>query len=76
MDDIPFPSFGVPDTRIVPGQCVRTVGVYVFQCPCCRKLFRADDRYEPVCTGPSEMRDDHAPEVMRLLRVEARRIFV
>lgn len=43
---------------------------YVFQCPTCSKFYRTDEPGEPVCSGPSEMRDDHPHEVMRLFKVE------
>lgn len=42
---------------------------YTFSCPLCAKQFTHDEPGEPCCTGPSEMRDDHPMEVMRLLRV-------
>jgi hypothetical protein len=38
---------------------------YIFRCPVCSKLFKMDEPGEPVCTGPSEMRDDHPHTVMR-----------
>lgn len=44
--------------------------VYTFRCPECRKFFRAEEPGEPCCTGPSEMRDDHPMEVMRLVSVD------
>lgn len=43
---------------------------YVFRCPVCAKTFRTDEPGEPVCSGPSEMRDDHMHEVMRLVKLE------
>ena len=43
--------------------------VYTFHCPICRKRFTSDEPGEPCCTGPSEMRDDHPMEVMRLFEV-------
>jgi hypothetical protein len=55
---------------LIPGQQLITRGVYVYVCPVCRKTFRYDDRYEPICTGPSEMRDEHPPVVMRLKGVQ------
>jgi len=70
------PTFPVPLTTIIPGTQLIAKGVYVFQCPLCKKTFRGDDPYEPICTGPSENRDDHAPEVMRLLRREPRKVIV
>lgn len=42
---------------------------YTFVCPMCSKRFTSDQPGEPCCTGPSEMRDDHPMETMRLLRV-------
>jgi hypothetical protein len=62
-------------TRVVPGSHLVTRGVYIYECPACRKLFRFDDPYEPVCTGPSENRDDHSPTVMKLLRKEPALLF-
>lgn len=41
--------------------------IYVFGCPVCRKTFRNDQPGEPMCTGPSEMRHDHEPVLMRLI---------
>lgn len=43
---------------------------YVFGCPVCHKTHRSDEPGEPCCTGPSEMRDDHQMQVMRLLKVD------
>lgn len=43
---------------------------YTFGCPVCSKRFVYDEPGEPCCTGPSEMRDDHPLEVMRLISVE------
>ena len=40
--------------------------VYTFACPTCRKHFKSDEPGEPMCTGPSETRDDH-PAVTMLL---------
>lgn len=42
---------------------------YLFRCPVCRKIFKADEPGEPCCTGPSEMRDDHELTVMLLVSV-------
>jgi hypothetical protein len=71
-----FPVFPVPPPLVLPGSALITKGVYIFQCPLCMRTFRHDDLYEPICTGPSENRDDHAPEVMRFLRREARKVQV
>lgn len=76
MNELPAPLFQVPPTTIIPGTKLVIVGVFVFKCPLCKKLFRHDDPYAPLCTGPSEMRDEHAPEVMRLFRRESKKIFV
>lgn len=38
-----------------------------FVCPICGRIERNDQRMEPMCTGPS-WTDDHAPEVMVLVR--------
>jgi len=65
-----------PPTILIPGTHLISRGVYIFQCPACRKTFRHDDPYAPICTGPSENRDDHAPEVMRLMRTEPRKVSV
>lgn len=43
---------------------------YTFQCPVCFKTFTNDEPGEPCCTGPSESRDDHWMEIMRLIKVE------
>jgi hypothetical protein len=60
-------------TRVLPGQQLITRGVYVYECPLCRNRFRFDDPYEPICTGPSANRDDHAPEVMRPVRLDQKK---
>lgn len=54
-------------TRVIPGENLVMRGVYVYECPLCRKRFRYDDPYEPACSGPSESRDEHPLEVMRLV---------
>lgn len=46
------------------GEMVITRGRFVFRCPVCHKRFTYNDRYEPMCTGPSETRDEHEPTVM------------
>jgi hypothetical protein len=43
-------------------------GRYAFRCPVCRKTFVYDSPDEPLCTGPSESRDDHEPALM--VRIE------
>lgn len=42
---------------------------YTFRCPICEKRFTYDQPGEPCCTGPSEMRDDHPMETMRLVSI-------
>ena len=76
MSALPAPLFPPPPALVVPGTRLVTVGVYLFRCPLCRKDFRYDDPYEPLCTGPSETRDEHAPEVMRFVRRETRQVLV
>ena len=49
---------------------LRKKGVNVFRCPVCRKEFRHDDEYEPMCTGWNETTDDHPMTVMEHVRVE------
>lgn len=44
--------------------------IYIFQCPICQKKLRTGSSFEPCCTGPSENRDDHPMQVMRLLQVQ------
>lgn len=46
-----------------PGLALLKKGVYLFQCPVCQNLFRYDDPYEPMCTGPGAL-DQHEPTVM------------
>lgn len=70
------PLFGVPATNIIPGTQLIAKGVYIFECPLCKKRWRGDDAYSPVCTGPSENRDDHAPEVMRLVRLSEPKLII
>lgn len=71
-----MPLFTVKPALVVPGQALITRHVYVYQCPLCKKQFRYDDPFEPMCTGPSESRDEHGPEVMRLLRKEPIKVVV
>jgi hypothetical protein len=47
---------------------------FTFECPVCAKRFRYDNAFEPLCTGPSESRDEHEPAVMRLLRADKKEI--
>jgi len=51
---------------------LREKGVNVFSCPVCGRLFRYDDEYEPMCTGPGAT-DDHEMTVMAFVGVEAPR---
>lgn len=60
-------------TRFIPGENLITKGIYVYHCPTCRKTFRYDDCYEPICTGPSENRDDHPPEIMRRVKTDEKK---
>jgi len=60
---------------LIPRQFVRTVGVFVYQCPICLNQMRYDDRYEPICTGPS-WTDDHPPAIMTLISVVPRKVVV
>ena len=47
---------------------------FTFRCPLCRKYFRYGHRYAPMCTGPSEMLDEHPPESMHLVKIDKREI--
>lgn len=47
---------------------LRREGVNVYRCPACGNVFRHDDEFEPVCTGPGAT-DTHRPAVMQLVRV-------
>jgi hypothetical protein len=76
VSDLPAPTFPVPYTRVIPGTQLLKQGVYLYECPLCKKRFRYDDPYEPICSGPSESRDDHPPEVMRLVSKVAPRLLV
>ena len=58
----------MPDIFIAPKQRKRKT--YVFTCPVCQKRFKSDEPGEPCCTGPSESRDEHPMEVMRLHSVQ------
>lgn len=61
----PAPSFEME--RVLQGTQEFVTGkVYTFECPKCHKRFRTDNPGEPVCTGPSETRDDHPHEKMLL----------
>lgn len=70
------PLFPVPYTRVIPGTQLVTRGVYLYECPLCKNRFRFDDPYEPICTGPSANRDDHSPEVMRLIQKDSKKTAV
>lgn len=59
----------------IPGTQLTCKGVYIYECPVCHKQFRFDDLFEPLCTGPSENRNDHSPEIMKLVRTDAPKIF-
>lgn len=63
-------------TRFIPGKNLITKGVFLYECPTCKKQFRYDDPYEPICTGPSENRDEHPPQIMRQIGVHTPRIFL
>ena len=58
---------------IIPGTQLVKQGVFIYECPVCGKRFRYDDPYEPMCTGPSETRDEHAPVVMKFVGHDALR---
>lgn len=60
----------VPARVEVAQTYLRRQGVNVFRCPVCRKEFRHDDEYEPMCTGWNETTDDHPMTVMEKVRVE------
>lgn len=49
----------------IPGAVILKKGAFVFRCPVCGNTVRADDAYEPMCTGPS-WTDDHEPTLMIL----------
>lgn len=40
--------------------------IFVFRCPICGKRFDNDSAIEPLCSGPSESRDDHPWVTMEL----------
>lgn len=45
--------------------------VNVYRCPVCRNVFRHDDEYEPMCTGPGAL-DTHPMTVMKLDAISER----
>lgn len=51
-------------------QAARPSLTYVFTCPICEKLFKSNEPGEPMCTGPSETRDDHEMVVMHLKSID------
>lgn len=51
---------------------MRKRGVNVYRCPTCGNVFRHDDEYEPMCTGPGST-DDHEMTVMEHVRVDDRK---
>lgn len=53
-----------------PFRDISTAKIYTFTCPECHKFFRTLDPGEPMCTGPSESRDDHEMILMRLHKIE------
>lgn len=55
--------------RVLNGEEYTPGKVYTFRCPECSKTFRYDQPGEPLCTGPNESLDEHAPETMRLVSV-------
>jgi hypothetical protein len=57
------PILGEPDR---PGVTVIKRGVFVYECPTCRKRERFDDAYGPACTGPGAT-DQHPMRLMALL---------
>lgn len=63
-------------SRFLPGKSLVKRGVFVYQCPTCRKQFRYDDPYEPICTGPSENRDEHPPQIMQLVKTDSPKILL
>jgi len=65
-----------PMFKVQPGQALLQRGVYLFLCPTCGKTFRYDDDYGPMCSGPSETRDEHDPVPMRLLKTDERQVMV
>lgn len=71
-DAIATASQALPSRVPVAQTAMRERGVNVFACPVCRKEFRQDDEFEPMCTGPNETQDDHPMTVMQLVRVEPR----
>lgn len=56
-------SLLVPARVPVAEQALRRRGVNVYRCPVCGRVFRHDDEYEPMCTGPGAS-DDHPMTVM------------
>lgn len=56
--------------RVLAGEQEFVSGkVYTFRCPTCRKHFQTDEPGEPMCTGPSESRDEHPSKMMVLFSV-------
>jgi hypothetical protein len=56
-------SLLVPARVPVAGVNLREKGVNAYRCPVCGRVFRHDDEYEPMCTGPGAT-DDHPMTVM------------
>jgi rRNA maturation endonuclease Nob1 len=54
---------GMNTSSLRVGQDVTRVGAYAFRCEVCGRRYTQDDRYEPLCTGPT-WRDEHEPTVM------------
>lgn len=55
---------------------LRRRGVNLYRCPVCANVFRHDDEYEPMCTGPGAT-DDHPMTVMALVYIDVgRRLIV
>lgn len=45
--------------------------IWTFRCPVCHKFVTWPHPFEPMCTGPSEMRHDHEPVIMHQWSVRA-----
>lgn len=71
-DEVSEASHSVPSRVPVAQVDMRKRGINVYRCPVCHKLFRYDDEFEPMCTGPNETTDDHPMTVMELVGVAER----
>lgn len=68
----PSPA-GAP--RATPGT-LRKDGINLFRCSVCQNEHRTDQEYEPLCTGPHPLLDEHRATVMKFVAVVAPKLII